>query len=200
MASLLGRVLFGRRMAPGALPALLGGGYLTLNTSESRALIGGSVWPLAAALCHHLLAQRAELKLEEGVSTIELGAGPGAVGIYAAALGARVTLSEMRPSRAATIPVSYTADGDLDLPEGQSDCLLELLQLNVEANRSHYLHTPMVCCGGECHTPSCTCSTTHPLHRCTRFATFVRSGSSHVPFSFSMIDLPVSTGPRTRLE
>eukprot|EP00966_Prymnesium_polylepis_P047296 1095024-Prymnesium_polylepis.1 len=145
MSGLMKRVLFGRRMMPGAMPALLDGGHLEIFTHESRSLIGGYPAPLAAALCHHLLAHRAALKLGEGLATLELGAGTGAVGLYAAALGARCTLTEKQPPRAATITVSYTADGDLDLPEGYSRCLLELLQLNVEANRSHCHHEPVVC-------------------------------------------------------
>lgn len=145
MASrLLRRVLFGRRMAAGALPALLDGSQLRISSSDAQTLIGGSVWPLAAALCHHLLANRRSLELAEGVSTLELGAGTGAVGIYAATLGARCTLTDMQTPRASAMPVSYSTDGSLDLVEGQSRRLLDLIQFNADANHASCTHHPAV--------------------------------------------------------
>ena len=53
---------------------------------------GGRVWPGAAAMCQLLVSMQPEL---QGKSVLELGAGAGAVGIFAAALGAsRVLLTD----------------------------------------------------------------------------------------------------------
>ena len=62
-------------------------------------------------------------------------AAPSAVGLYAAALGAaKVTLTDHRPPLAATTDLIHGSDGDLDLPSGSSDRLLELLRANVARN------------------------------------------------------------------
>eukprot|EP00966_Prymnesium_polylepis_P263508 6086929-Prymnesium_polylepis.1 len=57
---------------------------------------GGSVWPAAAALCGYLRREQPSLN---GLAVCELGSGIGAVGVYAAALGAQaVCLSDMSDS------------------------------------------------------------------------------------------------------
>ncbi|KAL1506936.1 hypothetical protein AB1Y20_007800 [Prymnesium parvum] len=142
--ALLRRIAFGRRMAAGAMPRLPDGRELLIGASDSRALIGGSAWPLAAALCRHLLTERSSLRLSSGVPTLELGAGTGAVGLFAAALGARCVLTELQPPRAAALAVSYSGDGELELPAGFSRGLLELLERNVAANRGLYAEAPVV--------------------------------------------------------
>lgn len=54
--------------------------------------VGGAVWPSAASLCRWL---RGSAEAIRGTSVLELGAGTGACGLYAACLGAtRVTLTE----------------------------------------------------------------------------------------------------------
>jgi len=72
--------------------------------------VGGEIWPAAAALCAWLRERPAELR---GASVLELGAGTGACGIYAAALGAsRVVLTDGGPA-----------------------ALLDLARSNIAANR-----------------------------------------------------------------
>ena len=112
------------------LPPLPNGRELELATLDG--VLGGTVWPAARALCEYLLKNRDVLA---GTSCVELGAGTGAVGLYAAALGAaKVTLTDHRPPLAATTDLIHASDGDLDLPSGSSDRLLELLRANVARN------------------------------------------------------------------
>lgn len=79
-----------------SLPLLPSGAAITLETkpflgSESIGL-GGRLWPSAAALCRWL---RREPGLVSGMNVLELGCGTGAVGVFAAALGAAsVTLTD----------------------------------------------------------------------------------------------------------
>jgi len=103
-------------------------------------VIGGTVYPMAAALCHVLLADQSRLKMSAGPATLELGAGTGAVGIFAAALGARCTLTDKIIARAATQPVSYSAEGDLDVIAGETRVLLDLLERNAHANQESAQH------------------------------------------------------------
>ena len=78
---------------------------------------GGALWPAASVLCEYLSKQ--ELS---GLAVVELGSGTGAVGIYAAALGAgSVVLSDMSSSL--------------------RNCAAD----NVQANRVHFAQTPISC-------------------------------------------------------
>jgi hypothetical protein len=66
------------------------------------------------------------------------------VGLFAAALGAQTTLSDMRPPLAATAAVSYSVDGALDHVAGQSSSMLDLLRSNAAANNGMCKHEPTV--------------------------------------------------------
>eukprot|EP00966_Prymnesium_polylepis_P162408 3753696-Prymnesium_polylepis.1 len=85
-----------------ALPALPSGVHLSLREWDADRLtsaadltsVGGSVWPCAAALCRWLLRNEAVVS---GANVLDLGAGTGACGLYAAGLGAaRVLLTDGR--------------------------------------------------------------------------------------------------------
>ena len=81
------------------LPPLPSGQQLQLETAPivGRCGLGGRLWPSACALCRW---QRTEPEIN-GASILELGAGHGAVGLYAAALGARrVLLTDAYSSQA----------------------------------------------------------------------------------------------------
>lgn len=115
------------------LPPLPGAGAPALRIARGpRAVVGGSVWPAAAALCRHLLEQRGrgDGLLGPGVrSVVELGSGTGAVGLYYAALAAAssddgassppaarrrrlVALTEQRPLMLAVLDsLPYSVDG-----------------------------------------------------------------------------------------
>jgi len=62
---------------------------------------------------------------------VELGSGTGAVGLFAAGLGAKVILTDCRPPPDS---VMYTMDGTSSLPQDGSGTILELLEKNVKAN------------------------------------------------------------------
>ena len=79
------------------------------DDDDDAADIGGEVWPAATALCAWLANHTAEV---QGRRVLELGAGTGACGLYAAALGASRVL----------------------LTDGGSASLLELCERNVAAN------------------------------------------------------------------
>jgi hypothetical protein len=132
------RGLFGRHVQNGVLPALPGKPLSFRRTDGS--VIGGSIYPMAAGLCHHLLGNAESLDFESGPSTIELGAGTGAVGVFAAALGGRCVLTDKKIARAAAQPVSYSADGLMDVLPGSTSVLLELLQGNVDDNQRSAAH------------------------------------------------------------
>ena len=132
------RGLFGRHVQNGVLPALPGKPLSFRRTDGS--VIGGSIYPMAAGLCHHLLGNAESLDFESGPSTIELGAGTGAVGVFAAALGGRCVLTDKKIARAAAQPVSYSADGLMDVLPGSTNVLLELLQGNVDDNQRSAAH------------------------------------------------------------
>lgn len=73
--------------APCGLPALPNGCHVRLEQSSwDDAGTGGVVWPAARALCRW----QADLAEEElvGARVLELGAGTGACGLFAAGLGA----------------------------------------------------------------------------------------------------------------
>ena len=113
-----------RGVVPGLrIPALPSGERLNLQTADG--LLGGEVWPSAVALCNHL-AQRSRWLSESNPLTAELGAGTGAVGLYAAGLGARAVLTDVGP---------MTATG-----YGGTVRLLHLMRENARANCALCLH------------------------------------------------------------
>lgn len=121
------------------LPPLPSGQILHLATSPG--VLGGVVWPAAATLCRYLAQNHCDIGLERA-HCVELGSGTGAVGLYAAALGAAsVVLTDCRPPPESAM---YTTDGSVSLPPGGSDSVLELLRRNVEANTAALRSTPQV--------------------------------------------------------
>ena len=93
------------------LPPLPDGRRLSLATgSLDDCETGGRLWSSAAVLCRWQLRHAAEVR---GSSVLELGCGTGAVGLFAAALGARRVL----------------------LTDGGPEALLALARSNVEAAR-----------------------------------------------------------------
>ena len=78
-----------------AVPTLPGGRRLQLARLSHRS-IGRQVWPGAPALCAYLREHARELlpPRHGGGRVLELGCGTGVCGLYAAAMGARVTLSD----------------------------------------------------------------------------------------------------------
>ena len=103
------------------LPLLPSGEPIALETRAlvgPRALgLGGRVWPSAGLLCRYL---RRNSGLVAGRAVLELGCGVGAVGIYAAALGA----------------------ADVTLSDGGSASLLALAEENVHANAGLFFGMP----------------------------------------------------------
>ena len=96
-----------------ALPKLPGGAQLALElTSEDAAGSGHRVWPAATALCRWMSGRADEFS---GARVLELGCGTGAVGLYAAALGARSVL----------------------LTDGGPPAIRSLAQRNIERNAAH---------------------------------------------------------------
>ena len=75
----------------GALPPLPDGAHLALSAPGwGRGVgTGGRVWPASEVLCHVL-----QTELSADASVLELGCGVGAVGLYAAALGASAVLTD----------------------------------------------------------------------------------------------------------
>ena len=94
------------------LPSLPDGRRLTLELGSLDACdTGGRLWSSAIALCQWQQTVASELR---GRAVLELGCGTGAVGLHAAALGARrVTLTDGGPA-----------------------ALLELVRNNIEANKA----------------------------------------------------------------
>ena len=101
------------------LPALPSGRRLSLKLEQG--LLGGALWPSAVALCDYLTQQHSTW-LQSNPRTAELGAGTGAVGLFAAALGARVVLTDVGP---------LTATG-----YGGNTRLLQCMRANAQANRA----------------------------------------------------------------
>ena len=83
-----------------ALPRLPSGASLELTVpGYGRGFgTGGALWPAASVLCGYLTQQ--ELS---GLAVVEIGCGTGAVGIYAAALGAGGTIIGRCAARAINI-------------------------------------------------------------------------------------------------
>jgi predicted nicotinamide N-methyase len=101
------------------LPPLPGGAIVELSGAGAEA-----VWPAAAALCRWLVRNRAQLR---GAAVLELGAGEGAVGLVASALGAsRVVLTD-RPSEVARLQANAVANAHLHRGSGQSVHVLPLV-------------------------------------------------------------------------
>ena len=124
------------------LPRLPSGQSLQLKTCHTSGILGASLWPAAAPLCHHLLQHRDELQLHEK-RCMELGAGTGAVGLFAAALGCpSVVLTDCRPLPDAAMYTTDTGNSHLDavLPSEGSDAILQLLKENVKLNRNLFVH------------------------------------------------------------
>ena len=78
--------------------------------SASEVCLGGMIWPAAPVLCRWMTRSTATI---QGAAVLELGAGTGVCGLYAAGLGASVCLTEGGP----------------DAPR-----LLELMRRSVAAN------------------------------------------------------------------
>lgn len=116
------------------LPPLPSGKVLKLVTAPSSGLLGGTVWPAANALCIYLLENQQSLNLKRA-NCVELGSGTGAVGLFAAGLGANVVLTDCCPPPDSAM---YTTDGTADLPANGSDAILNLLEQNVNANRDSF--------------------------------------------------------------
>ncbi|KAL1521846.1 hypothetical protein AB1Y20_021497 [Prymnesium parvum] len=79
----------------GPLPRLPSGASLQITCAPALGSTGGVLWPSAPALCERLLALLDdEHASPSDADAIELGAGTGCVGLFAAALGARVVLTD----------------------------------------------------------------------------------------------------------
>ena len=95
------------------LPRLPSGQELAIETrglvGRESVGLGGRLWPSAAAMCRWLRSSGVQ-----GQHVLELGCGTGAVGLYAAALGA----------------------SSVTLTDGGSESLLNMVQANVERNRA----------------------------------------------------------------
>ena len=122
-------------------------GEVSVKLAQTDRLLGGTIWPAAAVLCHYLVNTADTRPRGDVVDCVEVGAGTGAVGIYAAAaLGYSVTLTEYRPTSAAAAAAALVesnsdSDGD-DAPKlVKSDRLLNLLQQNVDENRHLFQST-----------------------------------------------------------
>lgn len=113
------------------LPPLPSGRVLKLFTSPNSGLLGARVWPAAYSLCSYLLENRQSFDLRNA-KCVELGSGTGAVGLFAAALGANVVLTDCRPPPNSAM---YTTDGTSSLPEEGCDGILQLLEENVDINK-----------------------------------------------------------------
>ena len=102
------------------LPKLPCGDDLQLKVAQG--VLGGAVWPSAIALSNYLSDHQSTWLKSSNPVAAELGSGTGAVGLFAAALGARVVLTDVGP---------LTAQG-----YGGTSRLLHLLRENVRANRA----------------------------------------------------------------
>lgn len=137
---------FGRAVPKASMPEVhgVGTGRLQLEAvTTDYTVVGGQVYPMAAALSHHLSLCYRD-RLATGPATLELGAGTGAVGLYAAALGANITLSDKDIARAALQPQSYGGEGDVEVIAGTSSIILDMLSRNAAANAAHFAHQPRV--------------------------------------------------------
>ena len=140
------------------LPALPCGRSLQLKTLHNSGILGASLWPAAAPLCAHL-KKYDHSGGGTGCSCIELGAGTGAVGLFAAAaLGHNnnlesVVLTDLRPPPESAM---YTTDGSVEVPAQGSDTILELLRENARDNRDLF---------GSCRVTVEELDWTHPEQR-----------------------------------
>ena len=103
----------------GALPPLPDGRQLRLATGPLDACeTGGRLWSSAVALSRWLLPRADQL---QGTAVLELGCGTGAVGLYAAALGAsKVTLTDGGPAALLSLARANAADpGNVELWSGR---------------------------------------------------------------------------------
>ncbi len=116
------------------LPPLPSGKVLKLFRCRNRGLFGGTVWPAAHTLCMFLFENQQSLNLNRA-KCVEVGSGTGAVGPFAAGLGASVVLTDCRPPPDSAM---YTTDGRSDLPADGSAAILELLEENVKANKDSF--------------------------------------------------------------
>lgn len=127
------------------LPPLPDGARLRLTTVDG--VLGGKLWPAAVALIQHLSTVYGDCSYGQthNLQCLELGAGTGAVGLYAAAAGwfsGGVTVTEhLPPSVSVMTSVPYSVDGMLDMNmevgvegENRSSRLLDLLQENIHRN------------------------------------------------------------------
>ena len=103
-------------IADDALPPLPDGRRLAIRTGEtSEAGTGGQLYPAAVELCRHLAIGHGRTALPGGArQVLEIGCGTGAVGLFAAALGAR----------------------RVALTDGGPPAVLALARANSEANRA----------------------------------------------------------------
>lgn len=131
----LGSIIF----ADARLPALPSGRHLSLiegrtffeertqqqgssvvrDTADGELLsVGGSIWPCAAALCRWLLQNEPAVR---GARVLELGAGTGACGLFAAGLGsAHVLLTDGRDGLLALQAANLRANAGWTLAEDAS--------------------------------------------------------------------------------
>ena len=130
----------GRAVAKASMPEVhgIGSGRLQLEAvATHNTVVGGEVYPMAAALSHHLSLVYRD-RLAAGPATLELGSGTGAVGLYAAALGAKCTLSDKNIARAALQPQSYGGEGDVEVVAGTSSILIDMLWRNAVSKTARY--------------------------------------------------------------
>lgn len=137
------------------LPLIPGSIGASLKLSQVDGVLGGKIWPAAAALCQYLSVNygggsetRTPISIRH---CVELGSGTGVVGLYAAAtLGCPVTLTEHQPPLVSVMTsVPYSVDGSLELEDEEimgtkSNRLLQLLQDNIDQNLALFKHTPYV--------------------------------------------------------
>ena len=121
------------------LPKLPSGHILKIFTTQGGVL-GGTVWPAASILCSYLAENQHKLNLQNNAKCVELGSGTGAVGLFAAGLGAaNVILTDCRPPPDSAM---YTTDGTCTLPSDGSDAVLDILRQNLEANQHVFSAAP----------------------------------------------------------
>ena len=109
------------RQLLGSMPQLPNGNTLTLRSQSikgnSSVGLGGKLWPAAAEICRWLCGQSLH-----GKCVFELGCGTGAVGLFAAALGA----------------------SEVTLTDGGAAGVLDIARENLERNRSQLAHAECV--------------------------------------------------------
>ena len=123
-------------LPPLRLPPLPSGSELTIRTlpqatSPEEVCLGGKLWRAAPTLCSFLCQESLTV---QGCSVIELGAGVGACGLYAAGLGAK---------RVAITDGDGLARQETDNDGVDHTGLLQLMEQNVEHNRA--LYAPDAC-------------------------------------------------------